>query len=212
MKIKLFIAVVGIFFAISFSSCLKDNPYLNLSNTQPIIEFGQSAANSIYGLNGYYGAFLYVPENVTYDTTIVASDTTITTITPLNDTAIALVLASPQVLNDTVAVTFTIDTSQIAPYNSALDSNYIALPDTLNGSSLYTLNNDTAHLSLTQTINILPGHRVGSIPIVLNFPAFPASYRYAFPISIVNAVDKEDPSNLIIVSGNSGKFMWLLSQ
>jgi len=208
MKLRLFIAV-GIFSVIAFSSCLKDTPYMDVSNTEPIIEFGQSAANGIYGANNYFGAFAYVPENVSYDTVITAGppiDTTITTVIAVNDTAIAVDLASPQVLSDTVLVTFTIDTTQIAPYNTSAGTSFTLLP-----SNLYTLNGDTSH-ALIQTIKILPGHRVGSIPVVLNFPAFPSSYNYALPISIINAVDIGNSNDIIVTSSNSGKFMWLLSQ
>ena len=171
-KSKLFmLSALVVCVAAIFSSCLKDNPYMDVSNTQPIIEFGISPAS------GYYGPFAYAPENVTYDTTIALGDTTITPITPVNDTAIAVVLASPQVLNDTVVVTFVIDTPQIASTSAA--AGFIALPDSLGGANLYTVDGDSAHnfLGLPQTVTILPGHRVGIIPVTLNFPAFPASCR-----------------------------------
>src|ERR1700683_1626609 len=87
MKLKFLIPTV-VFFSILFSSCLKDTPFMDVSNTAPIIEFGQSPAQGLQGPFVYgfdtYGA--YGPPN-----TFITSDTT-----SLTDTAIALVLASPQ--------------------------------------------------------------------------------------------------------------------
>jgi hypothetical protein len=187
-KLKFFILALVVA-SVTLSSCLKDSTFMDVADTEPIIQFGLSPASS----NPY--PISYAPANVTYDTTIVGVDTTITPVVPENDTAIAIVLASPQVLADTVAVTVTIDTTQVA----AAGAGFTALPD-----SLYTLPQTT--------IKILPGHRIGSLPVNLKFPSFPSSYNYALGISIVNAVDIGNPANLIVVSGNSGKFMWLLSQ
>jgi hypothetical protein len=166
-----------------FPSCLKDQPYLDVSNTQPIIEFGQSAANGIYGPNGYYGAFAF------------QGDTAGGPVTTY-DTAVALILASPQVLNDSIQVTLAIDPTQLAAFNTAEGDSVTQLP-----ANLY---------SLPQTvIGISPGFRIGSIPVTINLSAFPAKHRYGLPISIVSAKDLRNPNNQIVVSGNSGKFMWL---
>jgi hypothetical protein len=180
MKRLTFLAV-AMMFVLGFSSCLKDTPFMDVSNTQPIIEFGQSAANGVYGVDNL-PVFLY------------GSDTTIT-----YDTTVALILASPQVLNDTVATEIIVDTTQIAPYNAAAGDSTTLLPD-----SLYSL--------ASTSIPIWPQHRIGSIQVVLNFQKFPAHYDYCLPLSIVNAIDRQNANNLIIVSGNSGKFMWLFQQ
>jgi len=217
-KLKFFVLIImAISVTSMFSSCLKDTPFLDVSNTEPIIEFGISPSS------GYYGPFGYTPENVSFDTTIVTpTDTVFNTVIGVNDTAIAVVLASPQVLNDTVVVTFVIDSTQIASSPATAGQGYTLLPDSLNGSSVYILDGDTTHTAsvslsasplIPQTVNILPGHRVGIIPITLTLPTLPtsANYAYALPITIINAVDKENPSNLIVVSGNSGQFMWLFN-
>lgn len=168
---------------VGLSSCLKDTPYMNVSNTEPIIEFGQSAANGIYGPKGYYGAFPF------------AGDTAGGPVATY-DTAVALVLASPQVLSDSVVVTIAIDTSQLSAFNNAEGTQVTMLPGNL--------------FTLPQTaISIPPGYRVGSIPVTINLSAFPATHQYGLPITIVNAVNNRNPGDLIMVSGNSGKFMWL---
>lgn len=172
MKLKSSIIILGVLF--SLSSCLKDKPFMDVSNTEPVITFGLSISS------GNPGPFAY------------SGSTSV-------DTAIALVLASPQVLSDTVAVTIAVDTTQITAFNTANSTNFISLPD-----SVYTLPHTT--------VLILPGYRVGNIPVNLNFPAVPTTYNYALPLKIVNAVDLENPNNLIIVSGNSSQFMWLFQQ
>jgi len=171
---------------IGFSSCLKDKPYLDVSDTTPIIEFGQSAANGVYGPNGYFGAFPF------------AGDTAGGPVATY-DTAIALVLASPQVLNDTVRVTVAIDTTQLSAFNSSQGDSITLLP-----SNLY---------SLPQTlIGIAPGYRIGAIPVTINLSAFPAHHQYGLPIKILSATDVENPNNQIVISGNSGTFMWLFQR
>ena len=99
-----------------------------LSNTAPVIEFGQSPAQGVQGPFPYDGD-----------------------ITGVVDTAIALVLASPQVETDTLQTIISIDNSQVSAYNSANGTDLATIPD-----SLFTI---------SDTINILPGHRVGSIPV-----------------------------------------------
>ena len=174
------------FGVIGFSSCLKDSPYMDVSNTSPIIEFGQSAANGVFGPNGYFGAFPF------------AGDTAAAPVATY-DTAVALVLASPQVLNDSVHVTIAIDSTQLAPFNSSQGDSITMLP-----SNLY---------SIPQTlIGIAPGSRVGVIPITINLSLFPAHHQYGLPIKIVSATDVEKSNTQIIVSGNSGTFMWLFQR
>ena len=184
MRYILFVFLVLAVFG--FSSCLKDKPYLDVSNTTPIIEFGQSVANGVYGFNGYFGAFPF------------AGDTANAPV-PAYDTAVALVLASPQVLNDTVHVTIAIDTTQLSAFNSSQGESITLLP-----SNLYSLPNTL--------IGIAPGYRVGIIPVTVNLSAFPAHHQYGLPIKIVSVTDVENPNNQIIVSGNSGTFMWLFQR
>ena len=112
MKLKILIPV-GFCLAILFSSCLKDTPFMDVSNTKPVIEFGLSAAS------GNFGPFRY------------KGDTTSATPT---DTAIALVVAAPQPLGTTVTATVAVDPSQIDAFNAANGTSYTLLP-----SNLYTL-------------------------------------------------------------------------
>jgi hypothetical protein len=178
MKLKSSIIISGVLFSIALSSCLKDKPFMDVSNTSPIIQFGLSISS------GNPGPFAYAGDT--------AGSAAI-------DTAIALVLSSPQVLNDTIAVTIAVDPSQITSFNIANSTNFVALPD-----SVYTLPKTT--------VLIFPGYRVGNIPVDLNLPAFAIPHNYALALTIVNAMDLGNPNNLIIVSGNSGKFMWLFQQ
>ena len=170
MKLK-FSIIPGLLSAVILSSCLKDTPYMDVSNTAPIIEFGTSPAN------GSYGPFTYNGD---------------TTASPAIDTAVALVIASPQVLSKAVTVTIKVDTSQISAYNSANDSNYVALP-----ASYYSIG--------STTITIPAGYRVGRISVKLNFPQFPATHRYALPLSITDGGG-------LLISGNASTFMWLFQR
>jgi hypothetical protein len=182
MRLRFLIPTVA-FFLITISSCLKDTPFMDVSNTAPIIEFGQSPAQGLQGpfVYGYDTYGVYGPPK-----TFISTDTI-----ALTDTAIALVLASPQVESDTLQTIVGIDNTQIAAYNTANSSNFGMLPD-----SLYTL---------TDTVNILPGYRVGSIPVTLKFPGL---HNYALPLKIVGSYFLHSNTN-IIISGNSGTFMWL---
>lgn len=167
MKLKILIPTV-LFFCILSGSCLKDTPFMDVSNTAPIIEFGQSPAQ------GLTGPFIYQG-----DTTVLA------------DTAIALVLASPQVEPDTLQTIIAIDPTQIASYNTANATTFVTLPDSL--------------FNILDTINIAPGYRVGNILVRLNFPGL---HNYALPLKITASYFLHSNSN-IIISGNSGTFMWL---
>lgn len=185
MKLKISI-IIGALSSLVFSSCLKDTPFMDVSNTTPIIQFGLSLAT------GQQGPFAFAGDSTAY-------------VVPSYDTAIALVLASPQVLNDSVAVTIAIDPTQIAAFNAANDTDMVMIPNTnSSGDSLYSM-------PLT-TIVIPPGYRVGSIPVNIYLNAFPAAHLYGLPLTITNVVDVENPSNKIIISGNSGTFMWIFSR
>jgi hypothetical protein len=106
-KIK-YLAIVIIFTGL-LQSCLKDSPYLDVSNTQPVVEFP-------FGSNG----------------TVTAS---LGTLSPLDsnnafDTVIAINLSSPQVLNYDITVTVTLDSATITSYNAANPSNQLTMiPD-----------------------------------------------------------------------------------
>jgi hypothetical protein len=168
MKIK-FLIPLFLFAVIFLSSCLKDSPnYIQVANSAAIIEFGLSPANG-------------VALGVTYphDTSSL----------PITDTAVALVIASPQTLTKDITVTVAVDSSQVAAYDSANSANYTMMP-----SNLYTLT--------STSITIKAGYRVGRIPVTINVPDFPATHNYALPLVI------KDGGGLII-SANSGTFLWL---
>jgi hypothetical protein len=187
MKLK-FSIIIGALSSLVLSSCLKDTAFLDVSNTTPIMQFGLSVAT------GNPGPFVFAGDSTAY-------------VVPTYDTAIALVLASPQVLNDSVVVTIAIDPTQITAFNTANDdtTNMTLIPNTNGtGDSLYSMPQ--------MTITIPPGYRVGSIPVNIYLKAFPAAHLYGLPLTIVSAVDKENPNNQIIVSGNAGTFMWIFAR
>ena len=144
---------------------------MDVSNTAPIIEFGISPANGSNGPFKYKG-----------DTALSVSI----------DTAVALVIASPQVLTKAVTVAVSVDPSQVSAYNMANGTSYSLLP-----ANLYNIK-DTV-------ITIAAGYRVGRIPVTLNLTSFPAVHSYALPLTISNGGG-------LIISGNSGTFMWLFTR
>jgi hypothetical protein len=168
MKIK--ILVCSLFLVMALTACLKDTPYLDVSQSAPIIEFGLSPAN------GDFGPFAYGGD---------------TAASPMVDTAIALVIASPQVLTKDVDITVAVDSSQVAAYDSASGANLTLLP-----ANLYTLGT---------TVTIKAGFRVGRIPVTLNLPSFPASHNYALPLKISSG-------DGLLISGNSSTFMWVFQR
>ena len=172
-----YLIICCLFAAVGLSACLKDTPYLDVSNSQPIIEFGLSPAN------GQFGPFPFAGDTVGAPAVNI-------------DTAIAVVVASPQVLNTTVTTTVKVDTSQISAYNSANGTSFTAMPD-----SLY---------KLTTTASVAPGYRVGRVAVTLMASKFPAHHSYALPLAIVNA--SESGGQSLLVSGNSGTFMWLFDR
>ena len=167
MKMKILISAAFLLL-VTMASCLKDQPYMDVTNTGPIIEFGQSPAQ------GVTGPFMY------------GGDST----APV-DTAVALVLASPQVETDTLQTMVSVDATQLSAYNSANGTNYSLLPD-----SLFTI---------SDTVNILPGYRVGNLQVTLKFPGL---HNYALPLKISASYFLHN-NQPVIVSGNSGTFMWL---
>ncbi len=171
MKLKILLAITGISISIFLTSCLKDSPYIDYSKTKPIIEFGLSPASGQLNYFGYAG-----------DT---AGSITI-------DTAIALVVASPQVLSSSVTAKVKVDESQITSFNDDNGTNYVLLPD-----SLY---------KLTTTATILSGYRIGRLPITLNLSKFDSIHHYALPVVITGATTSTGDS--LIVSSNSSLFIW----
>ena len=176
MKLK-YLIIPCLFAVVSFVACLKDTPYIDVSNSQPIIEFGLSPAN------GQFGPFPFAGDTVGAP----ASDL---------DTAVAVVVASPQVLNSMVTATIKVDTSQITAYNNANGSAFSVLPD-----SLFTL---------TTAATVSPGFRVGRVAVTLNFSKFPLHHQYALPLAIVSASTNKGQN--LVVSGNSATFMWLFAR
>jgi len=168
MNIKKIIPI-GFSLSLLLSSCLKDTPYMDVSNTAPVIEFGQSPAQGVQGPFPYDGDM-----------------------TAPVDTAIALVLASPQVDTDTLQTIVEVDPAQVTAFNAANGTSYAVLPD-----DLFTIIRDT--------VNILPGYRVGIIPVHLKFPGQANS---ALPIKIVKSYFLHKDTQ-VVISGNGGTFMWL---
>ncbi|HVS98121.1 MAG TPA: DUF1735 domain-containing protein [Puia sp.] len=152
---------------VALGGCLKDTPYQDVSHTAPLIEFGLSPAN------GRYPPIVFDGD---------------TSGAPAADTAIGLVIASPQVLDKPYTITVAVDASQIAAFNAANGTSYALLP-----TNLYSMPN--------LAITIPAGYRIGRIPVTLNLPAFPASHSFALPLTIVNGGG-------LLVSGNSAQFFW----
>jgi len=146
---------------------------MDVSNTTPLIQFGLSP------VNGWYGPFAYAGDT--------AGSATI-------DTAIALLIASPQVLSYPVNITIRIDTTQISAFNATDTITYTMLP-----TNLFTL---------TDTVITIPaGYRVGRIPVTLNLANFPATHNFALPLTIVNGGAIQ-----INTTQGSNEFMWLFSR
>lgn len=143
---------------------------MDVSNTQPIIEFGLSAANGYGYPLAFAGDTANGPAGIT-------------------DTAVGLLIASPQVLPQTYTISVNVDTTQVSAYNAANDSNYVAMP-----ANYYTIGDTTATIGA--------GYRIGRIPITINIPALPAHHRYLLPLAITNG-------DGLLISGNSGTFMWI---
>ena len=171
--------------AILLNSCLKGNNYMNVGNTTPVVEFQLSAASD----NTYPIAYTPASDSAGIDTAV-------------NDTAIFVVIASPQAVNDTEKIIVKLDTSQISAYNAANGTSFSLIPNSLlafYGNNLYTGTG-------LDTLVILPGQRYASIPININIPAIlnQPYYNYALPLAIVSAGNLD-------ISTTSGIFMWTFS-
>lgn len=105
-RLKIFVALLSL--TIGVTSCLKDKAFLDVSTTQPIIEFssGSNGASDV----GNLGA-----------------DPSLAKL----DTAFALNIASPQALDYPVTVTLKVDPTLIAKYNGAGNSPVTLLPDSI---------------------------------------------------------------------------------
>ncbi len=165
LKIPLFILATSI----SFVSCLKDDTFLDVSNTQPIIEFS-------FGTNGKSDL-----GNFNIDPTVAVLDT-----------ALAINIASPQVLDYDVTVTLKLDPSMINAYNSVSSNTHLKmLPD-------------SAFKYTTTTITIPAGRRLTKVSLTL-YPSkidLGAGESFGLPISIISA--KGSGGQNLVVSGNSG--------
>ncbi|WP_158559400.1 DUF1735 domain-containing protein [Deminuibacter soli] len=156
--------------AMAFGSCLKSDDFLDTANTQPVIEFPSYAS----GANNANG-------NTLSDTTPVVH----------LDTAIALNLASPQVINKDYKVTVQLDTAAIAAYNAANDDTYEPLP-----ASLITIP--------SATVTIPANHRIGRFGVSLALDKSDYNnHKYAVAFTITDAPG-------LVISSNAKTFIWLL--
>jgi hypothetical protein len=153
--------------AVVLTSCLDDKKYLDLTNTGTIIEFP-------LGQNGSLNVFSVLPG------------------TPTTDTAIALNIASPQVLDRDVTVIVRPNVTAVTDYNTVHGTNFEFLPD-----SLYTVEN--------YKVTIPAGYRIGRLKIKFNFPKFDLSGSYAVAFEIAEV----SPAG-ITISGNYNTFLWTL--
>lgn len=155
--------------ALGLSSCLKDNSFLNVTNTQPIIEFP-----------------IVSPTVASYSWGSLSGNEV--------DTAIAVDIASPQVLNYAVTVTLSWDTALISAYNTANPQYPIKpLPD-----SCYSIASPI-------TVTIPAGYRIGRIPLKLYPARINSTVSYGMPFRIT-AVTGKGPS--LLISPNAGSLLY----
>lgn len=155
--------------ALGLSSCLKDNSFLNVANTQPIIEFP-----------------IVSPTVASYSWGSLSGNEV--------DTAIAVDIASPQVLNYAVTVTLSWDTALISAYNTANPQYPIKpLPD-----SCYSIASPI-------TVTIPAGYRIGRIPLKLYPARINSTVSYGMPFRIT-AVTGKGPS--LLISPNAGSLLY----
>jgi Domain of unknown function (DUF1735) len=153
--------------SLSLVACLKDKLYMDVSKTQPIIEFS-------------YGT------DATSDLGNFGMDPTQTEL----DTAIAINIASPQVLDYPVTVTLKIDASLLTKYNGT------------SGNTQLSLLPDTTYNFSTSTVTIPAGHRIARLPIKIYPGKIDPTISYGLPISVVNA--KGPNGQNLLVSSNAG--------
>lgn len=133
-KIKTYSVILAVL-SVGLGSCLKDSPYMDVSNTQPIIEFGLGPSTA--------PLYLSYPQPYTVAVGTAATDTTV-----------ALVVASPSPLGVGHPVTITVkfDTGVLNAYNAANGTSLIPLP-----TSLFTLV-DTATIATNHVIGRIKVH------------------------------------------------------
>src|SRR5438309_8608729 len=149
-KIKFSLIILAVY--ICLSACLKDKAFMDVSGTQPVIEF----ANGTGGQSdlGNFGI-----------------DPTVDRL----DTAIALNIASPQVLDYPVTVTLKVDPTMLTKYNG------------VSGNTQLAMLPDSAFKFTTTTVTIPAGHRIARIPLTLFPTKIDPTKSYGLPISIVSA-------------------------
>ena len=164
-KLKLSLVMLAV--SVSLLACLKDERFLDVSKTQPIIEFafGTNAESDL----GNFGL------DPTAD---------------VLDTAIAVNIASPQVLDYPVTVTLKVDQAAIDKYNGVA------------GNTALTVLPDSTFQFTTTTVTIPAGHRIARIPLTLFPTKIDATKSYGLPISIVSATGPNGQN--LVVSGNAG--------
>src|ERR1700754_1699682 len=145
--------------ALGFSSCLKDNKFLDVSNTQPIIEFSRGSDGS---------------KSLSWGT-LEGSEI---------DTAIAIDIASPQVLNYDVTVQIKYDQTLISKWNAANPDNPLQL-----------LPDSCGTIPSSITVTIPAGYRVGKIPVKLFPSKIDPTVSYAMPFTITSASGAKSNQN-----------------
>lgn len=165
-KFKYLIIIISV---VSFSSCLKDTPFLDLSNTQPIAEF--SRGTTALALSSW---------GVLADTTEI-------------DTAIAVDIASPQVLNYDVTFNIKFDPTLITKWNAANPNNQLQmLPDSC--------------FSLPSTsVKVAAGYRYGKIPVKLYPQKIDPTVSYVMPFEIASTTQS---GQALTISNNAGVIMY----
>lgn len=164
-RIFVFILAAGIMMA--FTSCLKNDQFLDVANTQPLIEFP-------------YASSFNTTANTLSDTTPVVH----------LDTAIALNLASPQVINKQFKVVVKLDTAALTQYNASVGTSYEMLPAALLGIA-------------SDTVTIDANHRIGRFGLSLSLDkADYVNHEYAVAFTIVDAPG-------LTISENAKSFIWV---
>lgn len=164
-KLKFSLLIVAV--SVSLLSCLKDKAFMDVSNTQPIIEF-TSGTNGTSDL----GNFGMDPTEAELDT------------------AIALNIASPQLLNYPVIVTLKVDPSLLGKYNGTA------------GNTKLSMLPDSAYRFKTVTDTIPAGHRISRVPLAIFPQKINSVQSYGLPIAIVSATGPNGQN--LLVSGNAG--------
>lgn len=166
---KIKIVVLYFFITAAISSCVKDNAFLDVSNTSTLVEFAKGTPATQLSTWGSLA-----------DTSVV-------------DTAVAVDIASPQVLNYDVTVNIDFDPTVIANYNTANPTNLLQLlPD-----SCYSIPSKTA--------TIPAGFRVARIPVILYPQKISPTISYGMPFAITST---SQTGVAPIISGNKQNILY----